>query len=168
MLRDSPRAVLETLSTILMIDVHLPLADGRELILPRYTHPEPEHLVVLEQLGWDLPPQPPPRIRSAQLKTGPSNGEKGRPRNVENVVETFSMPRLQFNYLPVYPPHFREISARTDDVCLDRQDSAHQRRSVRRVPRAGADGPHKPLVGDSRRHRRDACSDCQCIAVVGS
>jgi hypothetical protein len=50
---------------ILMLDVHLPLADGRELVLPRYTQPEPEQRLVLEKDGRDLPPQPPPRIRSA-------------------------------------------------------------------------------------------------------
>lgn len=61
------RAALETLSGILMLDVHLPLADGRELVLPRYTQPAPEHRLVLEKLGWELPPQPPPRIRSTQV-----------------------------------------------------------------------------------------------------
>jgi hypothetical protein len=63
----TPRAVLQTLSGILMLDVHLPLVDGRELVLPRYTQPEPEHRLVLEKLGWELPPQPPPRIRCAQV-----------------------------------------------------------------------------------------------------
>jgi hypothetical protein len=62
----TPRAVLETLSGILMLDVHVPLADGRELVMPRYTQPEPEHRLVLEKLGWELPPQPPPRIRRPQ------------------------------------------------------------------------------------------------------
>jgi hypothetical protein len=65
----TPRAVLETLSGILMLEVHLPLADGRELVLPRYTQPEPEHRLVLEKLGWELPAQPPPRIRSPQAPT---------------------------------------------------------------------------------------------------
>jgi hypothetical protein len=65
----TPRAVLETLSSILMLDVHLPLADGRELVLPRYTQPEPEQRLVLEKLGWELPAQPPPRIRSLQVPT---------------------------------------------------------------------------------------------------
>ena len=46
--------------------MHLPLADGRELVLPRYTQPEPEQRLVLEKLGWKLPLQPPPRIRSPQ------------------------------------------------------------------------------------------------------
>ena len=41
--------------------------DGRELVLPRYTQPEPEHRLVLEKLGWELPPQPPPRIRAPQV-----------------------------------------------------------------------------------------------------
>jgi hypothetical protein len=63
----TPRAVLETLSGILMLDVHLPLADGRELVLPRYTQPEPDQRLVVEKLGWELPPQPPPRIRSTQV-----------------------------------------------------------------------------------------------------
>ena len=48
------------------MDVPLPLADGRELVLPRYTQPEPEQRLVLEKVGWELPAQPPPRIRSAQ------------------------------------------------------------------------------------------------------
>ena len=69
----TPRAVLETLSGILMLDVHLPLADGRQLVLSRYTQPEPEQRLVLEKLPWELPPQPPPRIRaqeaSAALKS---------------------------------------------------------------------------------------------------
>lgn len=64
----TPRAVLETLASILMLDVHVPLADGRELVLPRYTQPEPEHRLLLEKLGWELPPQPPPRIRAAQVQ----------------------------------------------------------------------------------------------------
>src|ERR1039458_970995 len=50
------RAVLETLSSILMLDVHVPLADGRELVMPRYTQPEAEQRLVLEKLGWQLPP----------------------------------------------------------------------------------------------------------------
>ena len=61
--------MLETLSGLLMLDVHLPLADGRELVLPRYTQPEPAQRLVLEKVGWDLPPQSPPRIRAAQVST---------------------------------------------------------------------------------------------------
>lgn len=63
----TPRWVLETLSGILMIDVHVPLAEGRELVMPRYTQPEAEQRLVLEKLGLKLPPQPPPRIRRSQV-----------------------------------------------------------------------------------------------------
>jgi transposase len=69
------RAVLESLSGILMLDVRVPLADGRELVMPRYTQPEAEHRLVLEKLGWDLPPQPPPRIRRSQVPS-PAKGRE--------------------------------------------------------------------------------------------
>jgi transposase len=62
----TPHAVLEKLATILMLEVHLPIEDGRKLILPRYTQPEKEHLLVLEKLNLTLPKQPLPRIRAAQ------------------------------------------------------------------------------------------------------
>jgi hypothetical protein len=41
--------------------------------MPRYTQPEAEHRLVLEKLGWELPPQPPPRIRRAQVPTPPKD-----------------------------------------------------------------------------------------------
>lgn len=63
----TPKAVLEKLATIQMIDVHLPTRDGRWLIMPRYTQPENDQQILLDLLKLKLPPQPPPRIRSAQL-----------------------------------------------------------------------------------------------------
>jgi len=63
----SPRAVLEQLSSIQMLDVCLPTSDERWLIMPRYTEPEPQHLMLLEKLKLTLPAQPPPRIRSGKL-----------------------------------------------------------------------------------------------------
>jgi len=75
----TPRAALETLSGILMLDVHLPLADGRELVMPRYTQPEAEHQLLLEKLGWQLPPQPPPRIRRPQVPA-PAKGQETKSR----------------------------------------------------------------------------------------
>jgi len=60
----SPRAVLDKFATIQMLDVHFPTTDGRTLILSRYTHPEPEHKLLLEELKLTLPAQPPPRISS--------------------------------------------------------------------------------------------------------
>jgi hypothetical protein len=53
-----------------MLDVHFPTTDGRTLILSRYTHPETDQKVLLEQLNLTLPAQPPPRISSrGQLLT---------------------------------------------------------------------------------------------------
>ena len=72
------RAVLETLEEILMLDVHLPLEDGRVLVMPRYTQPESEQRLVLEKLGWDLPAQPPPRIKAASVAKSLSLPKGGR------------------------------------------------------------------------------------------
>ena len=60
----TPRAVLDKFAAIQMLDVHFPTTDGRTLILSRYTHPEPDHKLLLEQLNLTLPAQPPPRISS--------------------------------------------------------------------------------------------------------
>ena len=59
------RAILEKLAAIVMIDVHLPTTDGREIILSRYSEPEPDQALLLAQLGLKLPRQPPPQIRPA-------------------------------------------------------------------------------------------------------
>lgn len=75
----TPREVLQSLSGILMLDVHVPLVDGRELVMPRYTQPEAEHRLVLEKLGWDLPPQPPPRIRRPSFPQ-PGTPSKTKPK----------------------------------------------------------------------------------------
>jgi hypothetical protein len=66
----TPRAVLDKLSSIQMIDVKLPTTDGRILLMPRYTQPEPDHQMLLEHLHLELPPQPPPRIYASQLPSG--------------------------------------------------------------------------------------------------
>ncbi len=62
----TPRAVLEKLATIQMLDVCLPTTDGRWLIMPRYTQPEPEQMLLLHHLHLALPSQPPPRIKPAE------------------------------------------------------------------------------------------------------
>jgi hypothetical protein len=56
------RQALEKFAAIQMLDVHFPTTDGRELIFTRYTQPEPDQELLLAQLGWTLPSQPPPRI----------------------------------------------------------------------------------------------------------
>ena len=58
----TPRAVLEKFATMQMVDVHLPTTDGRQLVLPRYTQPDPDHQLLFQQLKLRLPAQPPPRI----------------------------------------------------------------------------------------------------------
>lgn len=65
----TPRAVLEKMTTLQMLDVHLPTTDGRELVLPRYTQPSAEVELLLCQLKLSLPHQPRPRISSAQTIT---------------------------------------------------------------------------------------------------
>src|SRR5271163_2256550 len=59
------RSALEKFAAVQMIDVHLPTTDGRELVLTRYTQPEPELQLLINQLKFQLPPQPPPRITAA-------------------------------------------------------------------------------------------------------
>jgi len=60
----TPRAVLEQLATIQMLDVCFPTTDGRWLVMPRYTQPEPEQQLLLHRLKLSLPPQPPPRLKA--------------------------------------------------------------------------------------------------------
>jgi len=60
----TPAAVLDKLSAIQRIDVWVPTVDGRWLILPRYTKPEKDTLLLLQKLHLELPAQPPPRNTS--------------------------------------------------------------------------------------------------------
>ena len=59
----TPKAVLEKLAAIQMLDVCFPTTDGRWLIMPRYTQPSPEQQILLHTLKLNLPSQPPPRIK---------------------------------------------------------------------------------------------------------
>jgi len=63
----TPRSVLEKFKAMQMLDVHLPTSDGREVILTRYTQPEPDQQMLLEKLRLQLPAQPPPKITAAQV-----------------------------------------------------------------------------------------------------
>ncbi len=65
----TPREVLTSLHAIRMVDVHLPTTDGRELIMPRFTEPDAPQRMILETLALKLPAQPPPRIRSADVRS---------------------------------------------------------------------------------------------------
>ena len=62
----TPRAVLEKMGTVMLLDVGLPTTDGRELKLVRRTVPGPEVQVLLAQLGLTLPDEPPPRLSAEQ------------------------------------------------------------------------------------------------------
>ena len=55
----TPRSVLEKFAAMQMIDVHLPTTDGRELLLTRYTEPEPE--LSWRNSNWSCPLNRPPR-----------------------------------------------------------------------------------------------------------
>jgi transposase len=60
----TPRAALEKLAPMQMVDVRVPTTDGRVLILPRYTQPDADQKLLLSQLKLTLPEQPPPRIQA--------------------------------------------------------------------------------------------------------
>ena len=55
-------AILKKLSSIQMIDVHLPTTDGRHIVMSRYTQPEKDAALLLAHLGLSLPDQPPPKV----------------------------------------------------------------------------------------------------------
>ena len=67
----TPRAVLEKLAAIQMLDVSFPTTDGRWLVMPRYTEPDQEQALLLHHLKLVLPQQPPPRI-TALSPTSPA------------------------------------------------------------------------------------------------
>ena len=60
-------AVLEKLATIQMVEVWIPIVDGRWLVMPRHTQPEPDVEALLNHIRIRLPSQPPPRIKAAQI-----------------------------------------------------------------------------------------------------
>lgn len=77
-----PSSVFEKMATIQMVEVWIPMLDGRWLVLPRHTQPDPDVQALLEQIRIALPPQPPPRIKSAQSATVPNHS----PRRAQTAV----------------------------------------------------------------------------------
>src|SRR5579859_3188451 len=69
----TPRAVLDKLAAVQMLDVHFPTTDGRTLILSRHTEPNPDHRLLLKQLKLDFPPQPPPRLTASTFSATSSD-----------------------------------------------------------------------------------------------
>jgi hypothetical protein len=51
------------------------LRDGREILLTRNTHPEPELQLVIDQLRLRLPPQPLPRITTVAVNQASRRSE---------------------------------------------------------------------------------------------
>jgi transposase len=72
----TPSSVFEKMATIQMVEVWIPMLDGRWLVLPRHTQPEPDVQALLDQIRITLPPQPPPRIKSAQLAFAPNHSNR--------------------------------------------------------------------------------------------
>src|ERR1035437_4739676 len=63
----TPAAVFEKVATIQMVEVWIPMVDGRWLVMPRHTQPEPDVQALLNQTRITLPSQPPPRIKASQI-----------------------------------------------------------------------------------------------------
>src|SRR5262249_30153976 len=61
----TPRAVLDKLAAVQMLDVRFPTTDGRTLVLTRYTELNADQKLLVKQLNLDLPPHPPPRITAS-------------------------------------------------------------------------------------------------------
>ena len=75
----TPRAVLDQLGAIQMIDAHIPVTDGRCLVMPRHSEPEPEQQLLLNKLELRLPEQPPPKIYASQMAALASHMEAATP-----------------------------------------------------------------------------------------
>src|SRR5436190_18978995 len=63
----TPRSAIEKFAAVQMIDLHIPTTDGRELLLTRYTEPEPELALLIHKLKFVLPAQPSPKISPSQI-----------------------------------------------------------------------------------------------------
>jgi hypothetical protein len=82
-----PRAVLDKLAAVQMLDVQFPTTDGRTLIMSRYTELTADQKMLVKQPNLNLPQQPPPRI----TVPSPSNPAS----DLSGVVETYPMPPLK-------------------------------------------------------------------------
>jgi transposase len=67
----TPWQILDQLGRIVLVEVWFELKDGRSMCLPRITQPELVQRLLLGQLNWRLPDQPPPRIYSKDLPNAP-------------------------------------------------------------------------------------------------
>lgn len=63
----SPWQVLDQFKRIVQVEVWFKLKAGGAICLPRITQPEPAQAMLLHQMGWSLPEQPPPRVYQDQV-----------------------------------------------------------------------------------------------------
>ena len=79
-------------------DVARPTTDGREMLLVRRTEPERVVLLILDPLGLQLPPQPPPRIRAPPPFDDPPRLAKRRHMSLLTIVPP--MPGAERRFKP--------------------------------------------------------------------
>jgi transposase len=63
----TPWQLLDQFKRILQVEVWFKLKAGGAICLPRITQPEPAQALMLHQMAWALPEQPPPRIYKDQV-----------------------------------------------------------------------------------------------------
>lgn len=63
----SPWQVLDQFKRIVQVEVWFKLKSGGAICLPRITQPETAQAMLLHQMDWSLPEQPPPRIYKDQV-----------------------------------------------------------------------------------------------------
>jgi transposase len=63
----SPWQLLDQFQRIVQVEVWFKLKAGGAICLPRITQPEPAQAMIMHQLNWSLPEQPPPRIYQDQV-----------------------------------------------------------------------------------------------------
>jgi len=63
----TPWQLLDQFGRIVQVEVWFKLRAGGAICLPRITQPESAQAILLHQLGWNLPEQPPPKIYKEQV-----------------------------------------------------------------------------------------------------
>lgn len=66
-LQESSAKTDRQLGRIALVKVWFELRDGRRMCLPRITQPESAQAVLLAQLNWTLPQQPPSRVYAREV-----------------------------------------------------------------------------------------------------
>jgi len=63
----TPWQLIDQFGRILLVEVWFKLRAGGAICLPRITQPESAQAILLQQMGWNLPEQPPPKIYKNQV-----------------------------------------------------------------------------------------------------